>query len=548
MDRDGGGLVPRRNAYRLLPGFASFILEHLKEEFLRYSREKLFEQDVPLLREITHNEAAALADKSNLELLDALAQGNPAIHIQKAMDRWRKEQFPRVQRNHYVVEDVTKIAHVRKLSFVHFVNRYTRDEQQVIELIKEVEEYLLEYTATTLHDFVEIIDSRLMLQLNRLEESENLYKNAERIAKIGNWRWDVAANKVYWTDGLFRIYGLEPGSIDVTFEVFLAYVHEGDRTRIRDIISDSLSTLRSFEFFHRIVTDDGKVRSLHSRGEVLTNEKGQVYEMIGSAQDVTILKETEQQLRDQQEILERKTRELEESNASLEEFAFVASHDLKEPLRKISVLITALGESIVLQTDKERMLYERIVASAARMRNLIEDLLSLSLLSANTSKSVHSLQDVVDKALSVFENVIADRGVVVTCQPLPSAPIIRSQFDQLFQNLISNALKFVRDSVTPQITITNQVLTSSQSAERYSLEREPHLEIVIADNGIGFNNAHNEKIFAVFQRLHHNDEFEGTGIGLAICRKVVKNHGGIIVANGTPGQGAEFRVIIPTDR
>jgi signal transduction histidine kinase len=547
MER-GGAVNKKGSTYRLLPGFASFILDHLREEFLQYSREKLFEHNVPVLREMARDEAEALADKSNLELLDALAEGNPALHIQKAIDRWRKEQFPRVQRNHNVVEDVTKIAHVRKLSFVHFVSRYAKDELQTIELIKEVEEYLLEYTATTLHDFVEIIDSRLMTQLHRLEESENLYKSAERIAKIGNWRWEVAANKVHWTDGLFRIYDMEPGSIDVTFEVFLAYVHEDDRGMITETISNSLRTLQPFELFHRIVTDKGKVRALHSRGEVLTNDKGKVHEMIGSAQDVTDLKEAEGQLREQQEILERKTRELQESNANLEEFAFVASHDLKEPLRKISVLLSALQESVVLQTDKERLLHDRIIAAAARMRNLIDDLLSLSLLSANTNKSPHSLQDVVDKALSVFENEIAAQGVVVTCQPLPVVPMIRSQLDQLFQNLISNALKFMRPGVTPQITITNQVLTPSTSAELYNLGREPHLEIVVADNGIGFSNVYGEKIFAVFQRLHNKDEFEGTGIGLAICRKVVKNHQGIILANATLGVGAEFRVIIPLNQ
>jgi PAS domain S-box-containing protein len=531
--------------FRLLRLFAAYLLDQKRDAFLRFSSDKLFELDVPLLRQIPRAEGEALADKSNIEMLQSLAEGHPGAHIQKAIDRWRTEQFPRVQRNHFVVEDVTRIGHARKVSFLKFLPEFTNDNRELVELMMEVEDYILEYTSTTLHNFVDIIDNRMIEQLDRLQESEALYKNAERIANIGNWRWEVNANTVHWTDGLYRIYGFEPGSIAVNFEVFLSYVHEAEREKIKNVIVDSLTSRKPFEFYHRIVTDAGIIKTLHSRGEVMMNDKGDVYQMIGSAQDVTTLKEAERQLREHQEILEHKTRELQESNASLEEFAFVASHDLKEPLRKISILISMLGESVVWETEKQRVWYERILASAARMRNLIEDLLSLSMISANTQKSRHNLGEVFNKALSVFDTVVQEMRATIISDELPEADIIPSQFDQLFQNLLSNALKFTRSGVAPEIKITHRILTPEGSAAEYSLPRAPHLEICVADNGVGFNNVYSEKIFAVFQRLHHKDLYEGTGIGLAICRKVVKNHGGIMVAKGQEGKGAEFLVIIP---
>lgn len=542
---ENGSELRHGRSFRLLPIFAAHILQNQKAEFLRFLREKLYELDVPLLRDIPRDEGDQLADKSNLEMLQSLSEGQPNTHIQKAIDRWRTDQFPRVQRNHYVVDDVTRIGHARKLSFLQFLPSFTNNNQKIVELMMEVEEYILEYTSTTLNNFVDIIDSRMVNQLERLEESEAIYKSAERIAHIGNWRWEVAANKVHWTDGLYRIYGFEPGSIEVNFEVFLSYVHEDDRESIKNIIVNSLSSKNPFEFYHRIVTDDGVTKVLHSRGEVRLDNLGNVVEMIGSAQDVTQLKETERQLREQQEVLEQKTRELQESNANLEEFAFVASHDLKEPLRKISILISMLGESIQWETEKQQVWYERIVASAARMRNLIEDLLSLSLISANTQKSRHNLGEVFNKSLSVFDAVLHETKAKVMVDELPEADIIPSQIDQLFQNLLSNALKFTRPGVVPEITISHRLLSAETSVNEYSLPRLPHLEICVADNGVGFDNLYSEKIFAVFQRLHHRNVYEGTGIGLAICRKVVKNHGGIITAHGEQGKGAEFRVIIP---
>jgi light-regulated signal transduction histidine kinase (bacteriophytochrome) len=236
------------------------------------------------------------------------------------------------------------------------------------------------------------------------------------------------------------------------------------------------------------------------------------------------------------EHLEQRTRELQESNASLEEFAYAASHDLKEPLRKISIFIKLLGESMTGAGNKDHLLYERILSSTDRMRTLIDDLLSLSVLSHETEPEKYSLKKVFDDVLQLLDRKIEETCAIIRCDDLPEASIVPSQFSLLFQNLLLNSLKFTRKGVIPEIDL----------AHRYFEEQKSRmLEITVTDNGIGFDNIHNEKIFAVFQRLHNNDQYEGTGIGLAICKRIAKNHNGTITATGEPGKGATFKVVIP---
>lgn len=236
------------------------------------------------------------------------------------------------------------------------------------------------------------------------------------------------------------------------------------------------------------------------------------------------------------EHLEHRTRELQESNASLEEFAYAASHDLKEPLRKISLFIKLLADSMTKGSDKDKLMYDRILSAADRMRALIDDLLSLSVLSKEEQPQMHNLKRVFEDSLQMLDQQIGETQAVIKSSDLPEALVIPSQFALLFQNLISNSLKFTRSGITPVIDVTHQFL---------EIEKSRMLEITIADNGIGFDNIHSEKIFAVFQRLHNKDEYEGTGIGLAICKRIVKNHKGTITGIGDPGNGARFKVVIP---
>jgi light-regulated signal transduction histidine kinase (bacteriophytochrome) len=285
---------------------------------------------------------------------------------------------------------------------------------------------------------------------------------------------------------------------------------------------------------------DGDYRWLLVREIVFkSSEDGNIRQIIGAALDISRRKEMER-------TILQNTLQLEQSNASLEEFAYVASHDLKEPLRKISTFGDRLVASQIDRLSDDGKVYMRkIVDASQRMQNMISDLLSISMISGNRSFETYSLQKIVEETVQTLEFKIENQQAVVRYDALPEANIIPSQFRQLFQNLMANSLKFVREGVQPLITIHCTDADLYEVAP-YQLQRaERYLKLVFSDNGIGFENEYAQKIFAIFQRLHGRSEYEGSGIGLSICKKIVEHHGGVIFAHGQPGIGASFTIILP---
>lgn len=252
-----------------------------------------------------------------------------------------------------------------------------------------------------------------------------------------------------------------------------------------------------------------------------------------------------------EEVVAERTRDLQKSNNELSQFAYIASHDLQEPARKISTFIGMVNKSLAGNVDPRTKSYlEKIETSAARMLVLIRDVLAISQL----SKGAYQLEDVnLGKVLSEvwneFELVIEQKQATLESDTLPVVHAIPVQMSQLFGNLISNALKFTREGVPARIRITAEKLTRQEVSRDPEL-RDAHVyhRISITDNGIGFSQVNASQIFDIFQRLHSRSEYEGTGIGLAMCRKIVENHGGRIYASGEPGAGATFTVILPSRR
>jgi signal transduction histidine kinase len=179
------------------------------------------------------------------------------------------------------------------------------------------------------------------------------------------------------------------------------------------------------------------------------------------------------------------------------------------------------------------------------MQTMISDLLSISMISNNTLFENFSLQKILDEVVQTLEFKIEQQNAIVKSDPLPEAKIIASQFRQLFQNLLSNSLKFVRPSVQPVIRVTHSFVGEDDAIHYQLAPSTQYHKIEFHDNGIGFENEFAGKIFAIFQRLHGRSEYEGSGIGLAICKKIVEHHGGIIYANGVPNEGATFTIILP---
>ena len=250
--------------------------------------------------------------------------------------------------------------------------------------------------------------------------------------------------------------------------------------------------------------------------------------------DITQRKRAEATLVEQADKLAR-------SNAELEQFAYVASHDLQEPLRKIQAFGDRLKKKYETGLGPEGLDYlGRMQNAAARMQVLIQDLLSLSRVATNPKPFTQvDLDDVVRTVVSDLEMRIQDCGGRVKIEPLPGIFGDRGQMAQLFQNLIGNGLKFRKPGQSPVVKV--------QSEPQKLATGEALWWITVEDNGIGFDEKYRDRIFQIFQRLHGRNEYEGTGIGLAICRKIVERHGGTITASSTPGEGAKFLITLPRE-
>lgn len=257
---------------------------------------------------------------------------------------------------------------------------------------------------------------------------------------------------------------------------------------------------------------------------------------LTSIHEQKLLNETlEQKVAERTKKLLEINRELEMSNDELQQFTSVASHDLKEPLRKIQFFGSLIMDGARLD-EKSTLYLEKIIRSSKRMSQLISDLLSFARLSEEVAFTESNINGIIDDILFDLELSIREKGALVEVQPIPPLQVMPSLIRQLFQNLISNALKFTNPAIAPQIRIWA------------GKEGENHCNIFIADNGIGFDEKYKDKIFTLFQRLHAREAYEGTGIGLTIAKKIVEKHNGRIAVNSHPGEGTTFIITLPVQQ
>ena len=298
---------------------------------------------------------------------------------------------------------------------------------------------------------------------------------------------------------------------------------------LRELLHDRLAAERELydvDVDHVFPRIGRKIMLLNAR--LVTHGPDTPRIILLAIEDVTERRLTERRLAAQRLELQR-------SNDALNEFAFVASHDLQEPLRKILSFGERLGTLAAPVLDANGRHYlSRILDASARMRTLISDLLAYSQVAASAAPFVATdLAAIARDVVADLETSIADTGGRIEVGELPVIDADAPQMRQLLQNLLSNALKFRRKDVSPIIR-----LGTSSSGDGFRT-------IIVTDNGIGFKQQHGDKIFRMFERLHSRAEYEGSGMGLAICRKIVERHGGSIAGTSTPGQGTTFSVTLP---
>ncbi len=290
---------------------------------------------------------------------------------------------------------------------------------------------------------------------------------------------------------------------------------------------DGNDVIRSIDT--NVVTKDGRDVAVSLSGSVMRDDDGEIQGMVCVAQDITDRKEA-------LEMLERQTEELARSNSELEQFAWVASHDLQEPLRMVASYTQLLAKRYQgkLDSDADEFI-EFAVDGAARMRRLINDLLELSRVGTRGKDfQATDCEAIYDRTLVNLQALVDDSDALVTHDRLPTVIGDGTQLGQLFQNLIGNAIKFRRD---------DEQLTVHVGAER----QDGNWVISVRDNGIGIDPQYAERIFVVFQRLHGKGDRSGTGIGLAVCKKIVERHGGRIWVTSLPDEGSTFYFTLPVN-
>ena len=303
-----------------------------------------------------------------------------------------------------------------------------------------------------------------------------------------------------------------------------------------DIVAEQLlSRGYTDEYEKEYIRKGGSVFPVAVRAILVRDETGAPVRIMGIVRDITEQKQAK-------EALERHARDLARSNEELEQFAYVASHDLQEPLRKIRAFGALLADEKRESLDDEGQQYiDFMTDAAARMQTLVSDLLALS----RVTTAAHPFEDL--SLAEVFDTVLSDLSVAleeadgqVEVAATPTIEADRTQMEQLFRNLIGNGLKFRRPGIAPRVTVR-----MAKAAPPLVATPGPAHTIVVTDNGIGFESSQGSKLFQPFKRLHARHQYEGAGIGLAICEKIVLRHHGRITASGTPGAGATFTVTLP---
>ena len=360
-----------------------------------------------------------------------------------------------------------------------------------------------------------------------LKKSERSLDEAQHISHIGSWEWNIKTSDITWSKELYSIYGVDPNNFIPTLHSFADYLHPDDQEYVDKITEQIITEGKSVNFDFRIILDNGSIRILNTLAEISKFDKnGNPLRVVGTNQDITERKEIELKLNENIE-------KLAQSNKELEQFAYITSHDLREPLRMITSFLQLLERRYKDQLDQNANEFIGFAVNGAkRLDAMTNDLLKYSKITNEKRDIIPvNFEHVLEHTLTNLKVQIEENNAIITHDPLPTINGNEELKIQLFQNIIGNAIKY-RSQKTPKIHIS-------------AIKEKNQYIFSIKDNGIGMSPKHLEKIFTIFQRLHTQEEYEGTGIGLAIAQKIVHQQGGQIWAESEPRKGTTFYFTIP---
>lgn len=357
-----------------------------------------------------------------------------------------------------------------------------------------------------------------------LRESEARLKRSQEIAHLGSWELDIGTNQLTWSDELYRIFGLEPQEFGATYDAFLDHIHPDDRFAVNEAYMGSIKEGRlSYEIEHRVIRKaTGEIRYVHEKCNHIYNSSGQIIRSVGMAHDITGRKQVEIELL-------RRTDELAAANKELEAFSYSVSHDLRSPLTTIQGFTNLLLENYSgILEETGRGFIAHIRNATDKMTTIIDDLLKMariSKLEMNCNKI--DLSPVARSVVDELRKSEPQRNVIVNIAENMTAIADPGFIDITLTNLIGNAWKYTSKNSDAQIDVGVMNIRNEKV-------------FYVRDNGAGFDMRFVHKLFLPFERLHTENEFTGTGIGLTIVQKIIHRHGGRIWAESEPGKGSVF--------
>ncbi|PRX49808.1 PAS domain-containing protein [Salegentibacter salegens] len=367
-----------------------------------------------------------------------------------------------------------------------------------------------------------------------LESANERYRYVTKATSDAIWDYDVVEGKLFWGAGFETIFNYNLKEFKPNLSTWYNKIHPDDQGKIVNSFQRFLEGEDSiWEEEYRYRNAQGDYLDVFDRGFVVRDKNKKAIRVVGAIQDISRKKQYEISLKKLNAELKERAKELATSNAELEQFAYVASHDLQEPLRMVTSFLTQLEKKYADVLDEKGLLYiDFAVDGAKRMRQIILDLLEFSRVGRTEDKLEDvSIAEILEEITQLYRKRIEERKAKIISENLPVIKAPKSPIRQVFQNIISNALKYSKEDISPEISIDFK-------------ETENFWEFSIKDNGIGIDKEYFDRIFVIFQRLHHRDEYSGTGMGLAVTKKIIENLGGKIWVESQEEKGSIFHFTI----
>jgi PAS domain S-box-containing protein len=378
-----------------------------------------------------------------------------------------------------------------------------------------------------------MLEEKVLQQSQRLALSNERFKYATRATSDAIWDWDFKSGEVYRSKNFEKLFGFKRATLNSSTDFWDSRIHPDDIDRVQRNLKENIASERTYwEQEFRFKKSDGNYAFVIDKGIILRDDKGKPLRIIGATQDISKIKASENSLKEISEQLKERAKELELSNEELEKFAYNVSHDLQEPLRMISSFIKLLDKKYGHLLDEKGKQYIHFASEGAiTMRQIILDLLDYSMAGNVGQKEKVCLHEVIEDVKLLHRNSIHQKNAKLIYDQLPEIVASKATIRQLFLNIIDNALKYSSEKREPLIEIKVK-----ESPEFWHFE--------IADNGIGIAPEFHHQVFNIFQRLHTDDIYKGTGVGLAIAKKIIETHEGKIWVESELDKGTSFMFTI----